>query len=103
MPHFPVHDVAVDQLSQFLGGGAGQQVVSDLLSLKPSFVLRGNINPVILAERQVFGTVGIDMLAGPSEILIVADKNNNPNWIAIDLLSQAEHDPESPGTKPKSF
>jgi len=47
---------------------------------------------VAAAKRQVFGKVGIDMIAGPSEIMIVADKNNNPRWIAADLLSQAEHD-----------
>lgn len=44
------------------------------------------------AKRQVFGTVGIDMIAGPSEILVVADRFNDPAWIAADLLSQAEHD-----------
>ncbi len=44
------------------------------------------------AKRRVYGTVGIDMIAGPSEILIIADKNNDPDWIAVDLLSQAEHD-----------
>jgi len=44
------------------------------------------------AKRQVFGVVGIDAIAGPSEILVVADKETNPVWIAIDLLSQAEHD-----------
>ncbi len=44
------------------------------------------------AKRQVFGQVGIDMIAGPSEILVIADENNDPNWIAADLLSQAEHD-----------
>ncbi|MEL6781886.1 MAG: histidinol dehydrogenase, partial [Pseudomonadota bacterium] len=42
--------------------------------------------------RRVFGQVGIDMIAGPSEILVIADKDNDPDWIAIDLLSQAEHD-----------
>ena len=47
---------------------------------------------VAAAKRQVFGTVGIDMIAGPSEILVVADSENDPNWIAADLLSQAEHD-----------
>lgn len=47
---------------------------------------------VAAAKRQVFGTVGIDMIAGPSEILVIADENNDPDWIAIDLLSQAEHD-----------
>ncbi len=44
------------------------------------------------AKRQVFGVVGIDMIAGPSEILVVADGDNDPDWIAADLLSQAEHD-----------
>jgi len=48
---------------------------------------------VTAAKRQVYGTVGIDALAGPSEIVVVADRNNNPEWIAADLLSQAEHDP----------
>ncbi len=45
------------------------------------------------AKRQVFGHVGIDMIAGPSEIVVLADAQNNPDWIAADLLSQAEHDP----------
>ena len=47
---------------------------------------------VAAAKRRVFGTVGIDMIAGPSEILVVADAKNDPDWIAADLLSQAEHD-----------
>ncbi len=47
------------------------------------------------AKRQVFGVVGIDSIAGPSEILVVADRDNDPDWIAADLLSQAEHDPAS--------
>ena len=47
------------------------------------------------AKRQLFGKVGIDMVAGPSEILVISDDKSNPNWIATDLLSQAEHDTES--------
>lgn len=47
---------------------------------------------VAAAKRRVFGRVGIDMIAGPSEILVVADRRNEPEWIAADLLSQAEHD-----------
>jgi histidinol dehydrogenase len=47
------------------------------------------------AKRQVFGTVGIDMIAGPSEILVVADSTQNPAWVAADLLSQAEHDADA--------
>jgi histidinol dehydrogenase len=48
---------------------------------------------VTAAKRRLYGVVGIDALAGPSEIVVVADKDNNPDWIAADLLSQAEHDP----------
>jgi len=47
---------------------------------------------VAAAKRRVFGRVGIDMIAGPSEILVIADSDNDPDWIALDLLSQAEHD-----------
>ena len=47
---------------------------------------------VAAAKRQVFGRVGIDMIAGPSEVLVVADRDNDPDWIAADLLAQAEHD-----------
>lgn len=54
----------------------------------------GNIY-VTIAKKKLFGSVGIDMLAGPSEILIVADNKNNPDWVAADLLSQAEHDVNS--------
>ncbi len=50
---------------------------------------------VAAAKRRVFGQVGIDMIAGPSEILVVADKDNDPAWIAADLLSQAEHDADA--------
>lgn len=52
----------------------------------------GNIY-VALAKREVFGYVGIDMVAGPSEVLVIADESANPRWVAADLLSQAEHDP----------
>jgi histidinol dehydrogenase len=47
---------------------------------------------VAAAKRQVFGQVGIDMVAGPSEVVVIADKDNDPAWIASDLLAQAEHD-----------
>jgi histidinol dehydrogenase len=48
---------------------------------------------VTAAKRRLYGVVGIDNLAGPSEIVVVADRDNDPDWIAADLLSQAEHDP----------
>jgi len=47
---------------------------------------------VAAAKRIVFGTVGIDMIAGPSEVLVIADRDNDPDWVAADLLAQAEHD-----------
>lgn len=62
-------------------------------SIKPVDKIIGPGNAyVAAAKRQVFGKVGIDSIAGPSEILVVADAENDPSWIAIDLLSQAEHD-----------
>ena len=48
------------------------------------------------AKRQLFGQVGIDLFAGPTEILVIADENANPFTVAVDLLSQAEHGPDSP-------
>ena len=47
---------------------------------------------VASAKKQVFGKVGVDLIAGPSEVLVVADKNNNPEWVACDLIAQEEHD-----------
>src|SRR5207344_771708 len=65
-------------------------------SLKPVDKITGPGNAyVAAAKRRVFGEVGIDLIAGPSEILVVADRQNDPAWIAADLLSQAEHDPSS--------
>jgi histidinol dehydrogenase len=62
-------------------------------SLKPVAKIFGPGNAyVAAAKRQVFGTVGIDMIAGPSEVLIVADMGSDPQWVAADLLAQAEHD-----------
>lgn len=62
-------------------------------AIKPVAKIVGPGNAyVAAAKRQVFGTVGIDMIAGPSEVLVVADGNNDPDWIAADLLAQAEHD-----------
>ncbi|WP_368039536.1 histidinol dehydrogenase [Sphingomonas sp. ID1715] len=64
--------------------------------IRPVDVIVGPGNAwVAEAKRQLYGVVGIDMVAGPSEILVVADAANDPEWIAADLLSQAEHDPTS--------
>ena len=63
-------------------------------TIAPVDVITGPGNQYVTeAKRQVFGYVGLDMLAGPSEILIIADENNNPSYLAADLLSQAEHGP----------
>ncbi len=62
-------------------------------TIKPVSKIVGPGNAyVAAAKRQVFGTVGIDMIAGPSEVLVIADNANDPDWIAADLLAQAEHD-----------
>jgi histidinol dehydrogenase len=64
--------------------------------IKPVDVVTGPGNAwVAEAKRQLYGVVGIDMVAGPSEIVVVADGRNDPEWIAADLLSQSEHDPTS--------
>lgn len=64
--------------------------------IAPVDVITGPGNAwVAEAKRQLYGVVGIDMVAGPSEILVVADAKNDPDWIAADLLSQSEHDPTS--------
>jgi histidinol dehydrogenase len=65
-------------------------------SIKPINKIFGPGNKYVAeAKRQVFGKVGIDMIAGPSEILVITDNTANPEWLAIDLLSQAEHDPDA--------
>jgi histidinol dehydrogenase len=62
-------------------------------SIRPVAKIVGPGNAyVAAAKRQVFGIVGIDSIAGPSEVLVIADKGNDPEWIAADLLAQAEHD-----------
>lgn len=65
-------------------------------TVEPVFKIAGPGNAfVAMAKRLVYGTVGIDMIAGPSEVCCVADGRANPKWIAADLLSQAEHDPRA--------
>jgi len=78
----------------------GAQAVAALAygtqSIRPVDKITGPGNAyVAAAKRRVFGRVGIDLIAGPSEILVVADRHNDPGWIAADLLSQAEHDASS--------
>lgn len=83
----------VDEIYRIGGAQAVAALAYGTKTIAPVSVIVGPGNAyVAAAKRQVYGTVGIDMIAGPSEVLIVADKDNNPDWIAIDLLAQAEHD-----------
>ncbi len=83
----------VDEIYRVGGAQAIAALAYGTQTIAPVDVIVGPGNAyVAAAKRQVFGTVGIDMIAGPSEILVVADNQNDPNWIAADLLSQAEHD-----------
>ena len=85
-----------DELWRIGGAQAVAALAYGTASLKPVDKITGPGNAyVAAAKRQVFGQVGIDLIAGPSEILVVADNRNDPAWIAADLLSQAEHDASS--------
>ena len=83
----------VDEIYRVGGAQAVAALAFGTATIAPVDKIVGPGNAyVAAAKRQVFGTVGIDMIAGPSEILVVADADNDPSWIAADLLSQAEHD-----------
>ena len=83
----------VDEIYRIGGAQAIAALAYGTPSVAPVDKITGPGNAfVAAAKRRVFGKVGIDMIAGPSEILVIADKDNNPDWIALDLLSQAEHD-----------
>ena len=83
----------VDEIYRIGGAQAVGALAYGTETIRPVDKIVGPGNAyVAAAKRQVFGTVGIDMIAGPSEILVLADGMNDPGWIAADLLSQAEHD-----------
>jgi len=83
----------VDEIYRIGGAQAVAALAFGTATIRPVDKIVGPGNAyVAAAKRRVFGTVGIDMIAGPSEILVVADADNDPDWIAADLLSQAEHD-----------
>ena len=83
----------VDEVYREGGAQAIAALAYGTKTIKPVDKITGPGNEfVAAAKRQVFGKVGIDMIAGPSEILVIADKTSRPDWIALDLLSQAEHD-----------
>jgi histidinol dehydrogenase len=84
----------VDEVFRIGGAQAVAALAYGTASVKPVAKIVGPGNAyVAAAKRRVFGQVGIDMIAGPSEVLVLADSHANPDWIAADLLAQAEHDP----------
>ena len=83
----------VDEILRIGGAQAIAALAYGTETIAPVDKITGPGNAyVAAAKRRVFGRVGIDMIAGPSEILVIADRDNTPDWIALDLLSQAEHD-----------
>ena len=83
----------VDEIYRIGGAQAVAALAYGTQTIPPVDKITGPGNAyVAAAKRRVFGKVGIDMIAGPSEILVIADQDNDPDWIALDLLSQAEHD-----------
>ncbi|HVB18588.1 MAG TPA: histidinol dehydrogenase [Stellaceae bacterium] len=85
--------VGIDEVYRVGGAQAVAALAYGTATIAPVDKIVGPGNAyVAAAKRLVFGRVGIDMIAGPSEILVLADRDNNPSWIAADLLSQAEHD-----------
>ena len=83
----------VDEIYRIGGAQAIAALAYGTNTIAPVDKITGPGNAfVAAAKRRVFGKVGIDMIAGPSEILVIADGDNDPDWIALDLLSQAEHD-----------
>ena len=84
---------AVDEIYPIGGAQAVGALAFGTETIRPVDKIVGPGNAYVAeAKRQVFGRVGIDMIAGPSEVVVVADGGNDPAWIAADLLSQAEHD-----------
>jgi histidinol dehydrogenase len=83
----------VDEIYRLGGAQAIAALAYGTRSIAPVVKIVGPGNAyVAAAKRQVFGQVGIDMIAGPSEVVVIADRDNDPAWIASDLLAQAEHD-----------
>jgi histidinol dehydrogenase len=83
----------VDEIYRIGGAQAVAALAFGTATIAPVAKIVGPGNAyVAAAKRRVFGTVGIDMIAGPSEVLVIADSSANPDWVAADLMAQAEHD-----------
>ena len=86
-------ELNISEIYQVGGAHAIAALAYGTQSIKPVDKIFGPGNAYVAsAKKQVFGKVGIDLIAGPSEILVIADKDNKPEWIASDLIAQAEHD-----------
>jgi histidinol dehydrogenase len=87
------HLAGVSEIYRIGGAQAVAALAYGTQTIQPVVKIVGPGNAyVAAAKRQVFGTVGIDSIAGPSEVLVIADRQNDPEWLAADLLAQAEHD-----------
>jgi len=90
---FLLDELGIDEVYQIGGAQAIAALAYGTNTIQPVNKIFGPGNAyVAAAKKQVFGKVGIDLVAGPSEIVVVADENNNPEWVAADLMAQAEHD-----------
>jgi len=90
---FLLDELGINEVYQVGGAQAIAALAFGTNTIKPVNKIFGPGNAyVAAAKKQVFGKVGIDLVAGPSEIIVVADDNNNPEWVASDLMAQAEHD-----------
>jgi len=88
-----IHELGITEVYRVGGAQAVAALAYGTATIAPVAKIVGPGNAyVAAAKRQVFGTVGIDMIAGPSEVLVIADDTANASWIAADLLAQAEHD-----------
>ena len=86
-------ELKIDEVYNIGGAQAIAALAIGTSTIKPVNKIFGPGNSYVAeAKRQLFGKVGIDLIAGPSEIIVVANKNNNPKWVAADLMAQAEHD-----------
>ena len=94
---YALHRAGADEIYNLGGIQAMAAMSYGCVGIQPVDMITGAGNPYVAeAKRQLFGTVGIDLLAGPTEILIVADASADPALVATDLLGQAEHGPDSP-------
>ena len=90
---FLLEELGIDEVYQVGGAQAIAALAFGTNTIQPVNKIFGPGNAYVAsAKKQVFGKVGIDLVAGPSEIIVVADENNNPEWVASDIMAQAEHD-----------